>query len=54
MGAHDRDHLPNDLREIADGIRESRIEPTPLQLDGLKQRARRQAERRRPARLSAR
>jgi hypothetical protein len=46
MGTRDDEHLPDDLREIADGIRESRTEPAPLQLDGLKQRARRQAERR--------
>lgn len=39
------DHLPEDLRDIADGIRESRTEASPLQLDELKQRARRQAER---------
>jgi hypothetical protein len=45
MGIRDDDHLPEDLREIADGIRESRYEPSPLELDELKQRARRQAER---------
>jgi hypothetical protein len=45
MGVRDDDHLPDDLREIADGIRKSRIEPTPLELDELKRRARRQAER---------
>ena len=45
MGARDDDHLPDELREIADGIRESRLEPTPLELDELKRRARRQAER---------
>jgi hypothetical protein len=39
------DQLPEDLRDIADGIRESRTEASPLQLDELKQRARRQAER---------
>jgi hypothetical protein len=45
MGIRDDDQLPEDLREIADGIRESRYEPSPLELDELKQRARRQAER---------
>jgi hypothetical protein len=45
MGIRDDDQLPDDLREIADGIRESRYEPSPLELDELKRRARRQAER---------
>jgi hypothetical protein len=41
---HD-DRLPDDLRDVADSIRECRTEPTPLRLDELKMRARRQAER---------
>jgi hypothetical protein len=45
MSPRDDDHLPDELRDIADGIRESRHEPTPLELDELKRRARRQAER---------
>lgn len=45
MDRRDDDRLPDELREIADGIRESRTEASPLQLDELKQRARRQAER---------
>lgn len=46
MGVRDDDHLPDELREIADGIRESRIEPTPLELDELRRRVRRQTEHR--------
>jgi hypothetical protein len=43
----DDDRLPSELREIADEIRESRHEPTALELDELKRRARRKAEGRR-------
>jgi hypothetical protein len=39
----------DELREIADAIREARLQPTPLELDELKRRARRQAEDRRGA-----
>jgi hypothetical protein len=45
MDTPDDDRIPEDLREVARSIRESRTEPTPLRLDELKMRALRQAER---------
>jgi hypothetical protein len=46
MSARNDNRLPDDLRDVADTIRESRTEPSPLRLDELKLRARRQAEHR--------
>jgi hypothetical protein len=46
MSPRNDDRLPDDLRDVADTLRESRTEPTPLRLDELKMRARRQAEHR--------
>jgi hypothetical protein len=46
MDRPDHDHLPEELRELEAGLRASRTEPTALQLDELKLRAMRAAERR--------
>jgi hypothetical protein len=46
MSPRNDDRLPDDLRDVADTIRESRTERTPLDLEELKMRARRQAEHR--------
>jgi hypothetical protein len=46
MSPRNDDRVPEDLRDVADTIRESRTEPTPLRLEELKMRARRQAEHR--------
>jgi hypothetical protein len=48
MNPRDDDHLPDDLRDVAESIRESRTQATPLRMDELKVRARRQAERSSP------
>jgi hypothetical protein len=46
MDRFEDDHLPEELRELEAGLRGSRTEPTAMQLDELKLRAMRQAERR--------
>jgi hypothetical protein len=47
MDRHNDKRLPDELTETADWMRECRTEPTSLRLDELKQRAHRQAVRRR-------
>ena len=46
MDRRDDERVPDELKEAAEWMREARTEPTPLQLDELKQRAHRQAARR--------
>lgn len=43
------DGLPDDLREVADRLREQRADASPLELDQIKTRARAQAQSARPS-----